>query len=331
MKYIFYLIAITMISCQEPNVEYVSYRGYENCVRIFNNTTQVIIVPQTGGRVLAYRLNGEDIIYRNPAQDGKSYDDFLTERFDPDAGRFDLGLDTETKPLHDTLWMGPYQVEITGKYSVTLTSQYSHQMGVQLEREFILDSQTSHLIIRQTMINLSENETKWFFWGRTLVPIGGKLVLPLNTNSKYPFGWGDFINRPWEFRIDNPSHHQVEIKDGRLIFHAENTDRSAKFATDDSDGWMAYALNNLVFVKRYDVNPEGIYIDHQTAIWYTHGRDFIEMEPNSPIAFLKPGERYTFDEHWWLIEKDPSETDIIKTVDRALQEADPSVKTDGKR
>jgi hypothetical protein len=310
---------IIMNSRQDLNVEYITYRDYDNCVRIFNNTTEVIVVPQAGGRVLAYRIPGEDIIYRNPAQDGKSYADFLFERFDPDAGRFDLGWERDTETIHDNLWMGPYEVEITGKLSVKLTSQYSHQLGIKLEREFILDSTTSHLIVRQTMINLSEKETSWFFWGRTLVPIGGKLVMPLNPISKYPHGWGDFAGEPWGFRIDNPSHHQMQIKDGKLIFHAENTDHSAKFATDASEGWMAYTLNNLVFVKRFEVAINGIYTDHQTAIVYTHSRDFIEMEPNSPHALLKPGERYTFEEHWWLLENTSPEKDILDTIDRALK------------
>jgi hypothetical protein len=316
------LILVAMSSCTQPNVETISYRGYDNCIRIFNNTTEVIIVPEVGGRVLAYSMNGNNIIYCNPAQDGKSFDDFLKERFDPDAGRFDLGYEKITQPLHDTLWMGPYDVEITGRYSVKLTSQVSHQMGVQLEREFILDSETSHLIVRQTMINRSDSETDWFFWGRTLVPIGGKLVIPINPNSNYPEGWGHFVGNPWEFNTDGPSSPLVEIRDGKLIFHAETTGKAYKFATDADQGWMVYSLDELLFVKKFDVDPQGVYTDNQTTIVYTHGRNFIEMEPNSPHAFLQPGGRYTFDEHWWLLENPTGsnqEIDILEITQKALE------------
>ncbi len=309
---------------QTGNVESLTYRGYDNCIRIFNNTAEVIIIPEVGGRVLAYRVNENNIIYRNPAQDGKSFDDFLKERFDPDAGRFDLGYEKITQPIHDTLWMGPYDVEITGRYSVKLTSQKSHLMGVQLEREFILDSESSHLIVRQTMINQSDKETDWFFWGRTLVPIGGKLVMPINPNSKYPRGWGHFIGNPWEFSTDEPSSPLVEIRDDNLIFHANTTGNSYKFATNAEQGWMVYAHDDLLFVKKFDVDPQGVYTDDQTTIVYTHGRNFIEMEPNSPHAFLQPGERYTFDEHWWLFENPnglDQQKDILETTKRALEKA----------
>lgn len=311
-------------ACSVSNVEVVSYRGYDNCLRIFNSTAEVVIVPEVGGRVLAYSINDQNIIYRNPQQDGKSFDDFLAERFDPDAGRFDLGYEVITRQLHDTLWMGPYTAEITGRYSVKLTSEVSHTMGVQIEREFILDSHSSHLIVRQTMINRSDDETSWFFWGRTLVPIGGKLVMPLNRNSKYSDGWGYFGGNPWTFQTENPTHPLIETLGDKLVFHAETTGTPYKFATDADQGWMVYKYNDIFFVKRFEVYPEGEYHDYQTSIIYSHGRDFIELEPNSPYAFLKPGESYTFDEHWWLLDDtnlETSKTDIITRVFEALDKA----------
>jgi hypothetical protein len=77
-------------------------------------------------------------------------------------------------------------------------------------------------------------------------------------------------------------------------------------------------------VKKFDVDRQGIYTDNQTTIVYTHGRNFIEMEPNSPHAFLHPGERYTFDEHWWLLENQEGseqEKDILETAKAALDKA----------
>ena len=65
-----------------------------------------------------------------------------------------------------------------------------------------------------------------------------------------------------------------------------------------------YMRAPYIFVKRFDYDPQGVYdmshgIDYPNIIYFDSR--FIEVEPNSPMITLKPGESYTFTETWQLL------------------------------
>jgi hypothetical protein len=298
----FLLLLYSKASCI---TEKISYRGYTECYRIANDSAEVIIVAEAGGRVLAYKLLGINMIFENFNLDGKTIDNYP---FDPDGGRFDYGPEGITSSIHDLTWIGAWTAEITGDFSVRLTSQDDPQLGLRSIREFVLDSISSHLLIRQTMINISQSSTDWFFWGRTLIPLGGKILIPLHNDSMYPYRWGKYVKNPWHFDYLNPSDDNVMLHDSILSYKAIATGKSGKFGVDADDGWMAYGYQGILFVKKFLYDPEGVYASDsaQTITWYTNGNTFSELEPYSPLALLQPGESYTFDEHWWLFSYSPA-------------------------
>ncbi|MDD9865671.1 MAG: hypothetical protein OXS32_04925, partial [Verrucomicrobiales bacterium] len=56
--------------------------GYENCIELKNKTTRVVLAP-SGGRVLAYEINGVNTLYLSESDSqGKG---------GSSAGRFDIG------------------------------------------------------------------------------------------------------------------------------------------------------------------------------------------------------------------------------------------------
>jgi hypothetical protein len=278
-------------------VEKVEYRGFKDCYRLFNGKAEAIVVAESGGRVLAFQLEGKNVLYADPKLDGKS---LATEKgwFNPDAGRLDIGPETGGVPPRLNMWLGQWKASITGDRELTLDSPKDEKIGVVQRRMFRLDATLPYLLIGQRIENVSNEVTRYCFWGRSLAPAGGICVLPLNPKSKFAKGWAMYPLK--DENLSNPQDPRVTAKDQHLLIRPGG--KGSKFGTDSLDGWMAYFRDGLLFAKRYACSEDGKYTDgagFSAEIWVQE--EFIELEPLSPEAVLKPGETYTFTENWWII------------------------------
>ncbi len=297
-------------------VEKITYRGWPDCYRITNELTEIVINASTGGRIMVYKKNGIDVIYENPSQNGKTYQDFLAHPFDPDAGRFDYGQESVTQKLHALTWMGPWEGEIVDDYTVVISSQPDQKLGLLSTRTFTLDPGSSRLKVIQTMKNITGDTLEYFFWGRTLVKTGGKLFMPLNPESVIPGKWGRYIwGDPVKYETD-PDDPGVDVEKNMFSLIPEEAGNQ-KYGNDSHAGWMAYGFKGLIFVKEYGYFPEKAYREHynQTNIFYVAKKRFAEMEPISPQWTLKPGGSASYTENWYLLVYPPAENtdfDVVK-------------------
>lgn len=321
MRKLIGIIGIPLLSllttCAFGKMKTIVYRGWKDCYEISNSQVRVIINTSAGGRIMRYERNGINVIYENRKQDGKMLDDYMKEKFDPDGGRFDIGQEKATRSIHEGTYMGRWHGEIIDEYALKITSMPDQRLGLVLTRTFSLDPESSHLDIQMSMENISDTKKEYFFWGRTLVEPGGKLLMPLNPDSQMDHGWGRYIwGDPVRFECD-PDDPGVEIK--RHIFSLLPTSAgNEKYGADAREGWMAYGYKGLLFIKRYDQSGDATFCEeyNQTNILYTNKR-FAEMEPISPCSSLAPGENTTFTEHWYLEEYPDTENndfDVLKTA-----------------
>ncbi|SEJ64984.1 hypothetical protein SAMN05192553_10755 [Cyclobacterium xiamenense] len=282
-------------------IERVSFRGWSNCYRMYNETVDLIIHAETGGRVLAYRIGGKNILYADSLQDGKRFEEWQAERFDPDGGRLDYGPEALTQKLHAATWMGPWQARIEGPYRLVLSSMRDEELGLRSERILTLSPQGGQLKIFQRAENISQDTLVRHFWSRTLVQPGGILTLPVDPeNSRFAAGYGRFEWGPNRINPEPGPDERIWVRGKVLHFHAVGS--TIKAGSDALVGWMGYQWENLLFIKHYPVFPEASYAgsEHMMGIFYSNGR-FAEMEPCSPSYRMAPGDRIEFTEYWELI------------------------------
>lgn len=294
---------ITEDSAKTPEgTQWVSGHGYSGCIRLSNKNTVVILEPNCGGRVLEYSLNGKNALFIDTEQDGWTYTPGK-KGFDPSGGRFDIGPET-TAPRHPDLWIGRWKAEIVGKRAARLISIEDKATGVQLIREFTLDSNSSHLRCIQTIKNISDTTKQYFHWSRTFAEGNGICLVPLTPGSRFPqsyiiYGPGPVMN------FNPPVHPNVRVRDGFL--EITGTPPQPKFGLDSSAGWLAYITRrNLLFVKRFSVYPERVYGEMAAltiSIWY-YKEKVCELEPIGPREIIKPGKSASFTEDWWLLPYD---------------------------
>ncbi|MDH7568474.1 MAG: hypothetical protein QHJ73_02650 [Armatimonadota bacterium] len=281
-----------------PGAEIVRYAGYDDCIRLFNSTTQVVLCPAAGGRVLDYSLDGRNVLYRDPAQDGWTYTP--GERApDPCGGRCDIGPEMVV-PRHPNLWLGRWQGVITGPRAARLTSVPDPATGVQLVRHFALDARTSRLRFTQTIRNVSNEKKEWCHWSRTLAVGNGICVVPLNPRSRFPNGFLLYGPGPVMNYRPEPEPN-IRLRDGFLEIAGPPS--QPKFGIDSIAGWLGYVTrDNILFAKRFPVYPDRVYNEmaaYTVSIYYFK-EQMCELEPIGPRGNIRPGGSESFTEEWWL-------------------------------
>ena len=80
-----------------------------------------------------------------------------------------------------------------------------------------------------------------------------------------------------------------------------------KLGFDSFAGWFAYQMpNDLAFVKTYKTFPKSLYGEIAgltLSIWYPK-KDWVpacELEPIGPMETMKPGQKASFTENWYLL------------------------------
>ncbi len=302
-----WLIAPSFSLLGMEGVSVISFFGYDDCIRLENDVCEVILCPAAGGRVLVYSRRGENALFFHEEQRGYRYDPEEDNREFLAGGRFDIGPE-KIVPSRGELFFGEWKGEITGDRSARMTSVKHAATGVQLVRDFALDETETRLICSQTMINVSEEETNWCYWSRTLGVGGGICVIPLTDPSKYP---NDYVMYgPEDTIMFQPEDEHIYRRDDFLI--VDGAPKYPKLGMDSYAGWFGYVTpSNLLFLKKYPTYPERNYNEIAgltISIWYVENwRDWLstcELEPIGPKETLQPGEQATFTEEWWLIPYD---------------------------
>ena len=232
----------------------VKFYGYDDCIRLENETTTVTLCPRAGGRVLEYALHGKNALYLPEGGEGWRYEP--GKRGGPmHAGRFDIGPE-QTIPKHPLLWMGPWKGEITGPRTARLTSVEDEATGVQLIRDFKLAADSSKLECTQTIKNVSRDTKEYCHWSRTFALGGGICVIPLTEPSRFPNGYVMYSPAPLiNFRPEDPN---IRARDGFL--EIIGAPAHPKLGMDSQAGWFAYLMkNDVMFVKQFPVYPDRVY------------------------------------------------------------------------
>lgn len=309
MKYSIYLVLLLLcLSCSHRPVQditSVSYRGWERCIKLSNKVVSIIVNPTYGGQILYLGLDsrGENILWSDSVINGWTVADYTRTRRSPDAGRFDIGNERKTEHIHDSIWAGPYQVFVEDD-RLRLVSYPSQAMGIQVERIYSLEDGRPVLHINQRMKNVSNRIVEYCFWTRTLLPAGGIYFSEAVSDAQYPAGYSE-ISLVADTLLPSSVLQERVCLNNSLFTAYPGGDREQKYGINTMSGTYYYQFrdylyikqNNYIFHGKYDNNNE---VRFPNMIYFNS--QFIEMEPNSPMIKLKPGEVYEYQEVWTLMD-----------------------------
>lgn len=307
------LLALTT-SCggDVVSVNEVSYRGWDRSVMMSDGIATVVLNPEYGGGVTYFGLvDGREaaevpsesfnVLWNDDMVDGWHLSEYAVTGRSPAAGRFDVGNERKTEHLHDVLWAGEYEVLAGRDGSVTLTSPDCDSLGIRLERRYSLSGGV--LTIRHKMTNISDAETEYCFWTRTLLPSGGIFFCTYDSTAVEGPSCSEMAFEPDRLVSTDGCDDRVSFAHGHFTA-LPGGDAARKFGMANTDGNTFYLRDGILYVKRYPVFPDEEYNCNpghgKFPMMIYFNEDFIEMEPNSPMFRLAPGDTVTLEEKWEL-------------------------------
>jgi hypothetical protein len=275
----------------------VEFAGYADCLEISNDSTRIVLGPHVGGRLLSYAHDGREALFLDPEQYGWTWDPADEASIDPSGGRCDFGPEGQVCD-HPALWLGPWELQERSSHCAEMLSPVDDGCPITLKRRFELDKEGSHVRMTQAIRNNGPQAKNVCHWGRTFGRGGGICVLPLTPDRRY-----DYIRFDADGIKRNPEDPNIRVRDGfvELLGPA----KADKLGLDTKTDWFAYAEpNDLLFLKRYPVDPDGVYgdVEGMTISLYMPDDRLCELEPIGPLTRLEEGREIHFTEDWWLID-----------------------------
>lgn len=301
-------------------IEKVSFEGWDQCYRMTNGEIELIAVADIGPRILWFGfVNGENLFSVDRQSLGKtggnSWNGYGGHRlwiapetaditYYPDNFPVDAKIDGNalilTAPievLDDNLRSSLSYEEILKK---AFNSDFRKKLGFRKQMEIRME-ESGDVTVLHRITNCSLNTQTIAAWALTVMNPGGLCVVP---NPPYaPHGPGHWLPEraiiSWSYT--NMADPRLAIfKKYIAIRQDASQNEPLKIGFSDTQGWVAYALKEQLFVKRLDYYKDQTYPDMGSSVEVFTNRSMMEVESLAPLATLKPGDLTYHREQWQL-------------------------------
>ena len=200
----------------------------------------------------------------------------------------------------------PYTVEVKGA-SLVMKSNVSPRLKYSITKEFLPDAKDNAIIVNYTITNESGETRKVAPWEITRVQNGDGLI----------FFDADVA------KITPPNLMDFKEEYGAAWYQPDVTNQNRKINADGK-GWLAYATNGLLLVKKFqDLEPsQPAPNEAEIQVYVNRGKAHIELESQGAYTTLEPGKSLTWTVRWYLVPFDgaitPSKA-LLKKVKKLVK------------
>jgi hypothetical protein len=163
--------------------------------------------------------------------------------------------------------------------------------------EIELNPDQPQVILRHELRNDGPWAAEFSPWALTMFRLGGVAIFPQPVGNTDEAGL--LSNRLlviWPYtQLGDPRLH---LRDDLILIHAVPTLPPIKFGYLNPHGWMAYWLDGVLFVKRFNVQLDVPYPDHGCNAESYCNNQFVELETLGPLTKLEPGTSVLHAETW---------------------------------
>ncbi|HVN80941.1 MAG TPA: hypothetical protein VMW38_18270 [Terriglobia bacterium] len=277
-------------------MEKVTYYNQPNCFKLSNGTVEVIVTTDIGPRIIRYGFQGEENLLAE-VPDLK----VTTELGDWKAwGGHRLWAAPESMPRTYSPDNTPIEYKQEGKQTIRLVQPVEPKTGIQKEMAVTLAETGTRLTIYHKITNKNLWAVDLSPWAMTIMKGGGVTILP-----QEPYRSHDDYLLPARPMV---LWHYTNFSDPRWVLGGKylclKTDKSKiesqKVGILNKQGWAAYSLNQLLFVKAFDYKEGASYPDYGCNTETYTSASFMEIESLGPLVRLEPGQSTEHVERWIL-------------------------------
>lgn len=277
----------------------VSYLGYDKNLRLDNGDVELIVPTEYGPRIMHYGLAGKANVFANISPAAQSKPTPYGQPWHIYGGhRLWYAPEHEDRSYYPD--NDPVAIEQTAR-GVRLSQAAEEHSGLQKTLSVELAARGSHVHLRHTLLNTGSRPVELAPWALTAMAPGGRAIFPHPPFVPHPTALAPARALVlWPFtRMNDPRFRWGE----RFVFLQQDRARAEpqKVGMYDPLGYMAYAIDSQLFVKRHTPRP-GAHADFGCNAQTFTNELFLELETLGPLVSLAPGARVEHDEHWYLFD-----------------------------
>jgi len=281
-----------------------SFHGWPNTYRLSNGLIETRVVTDVGPRIMDVRLpGGPNLLYLRQSEAGGGGEPQWVQR-----GGWRLWVAPERRETTYVPDNVPCVVEQLGGSTLRVTGAVEPASGIRKQIEVALDETQPRVRLTSRIRNVSDHPLTYAAWSLPVLRPGGRAFVPLDIGPLTAF---DAIRRLilWSYtEIDDPRYRfgnrLVQVDHTRIGPAAAprpgRGDDESKIGVDSSQGWAAYLLDGVLFLKRFPHVAAGAYPDGGATIEVYSSHEFLELENLGPLTTIGPGDEIVLREDWWL-------------------------------
>ena len=210
------------------------------------------------------------------------------------------------------------QVENLQDGSVCLTQPVEPGSGLRKAMQLRLAPDAPFLTIQHSLTNAGLWPVECAPWAITQLKLGGLAIIPQQVGVPAPQLLPDRRMTIWNYtRLQDPRLH---LGDDFILLEAASRLPPCKIGVPNPQGWLAYLLGDVLFVKRFAPLPDLPHPDSGCNTEVYCNDQFIELETLGALLVMQPGQTVTHTETWQFYPgvKFPPTLDGVRAMVKAL-------------
>ncbi len=275
-------------------IERTSIGSWANCVQVSNNHVSLTATLDVGPRIISLFLPGKrNIFFQNRDQIGLTGG---TEWRAYGGHRFWIAPEDNRTVFPDNRPVSVRNLP-TG---ICLTAPVEESNGFQKCVQVELSTDAPHVHLTHTLTNQSKQSQSAAPWALSVLAPGGTVVLPHSPRVDWPAKLtAQNTVSLWSYTA--MSDPRWKWGDRYILLHqAGGKSNPQKIGMFNSEGWAAYQLEDMAFIKFFSAHPDAGYPDLNSNLETFTNNEFLELETLGPLSMVEPGQTISHTEDWYL-------------------------------